>query len=408
MPLSQLIGAVKELALARDAQQIQRSVARSVRNLVDADGATVVFCEGNLCYYAEEDAIEPLWKGQRFPMAACISGWVMQHNIPAVIPDIYADERIPAGLYKPTFVKSLAMLPVRTTATVAAIGSYWRDHHTPSEEDLLLLEALADAAARAIENVNLIGDLERQVQTRTAALQQKQEELEHFIHCVSHDLRSPLITVKTFLDVLHADIGDDNRQQVEVDIDHLHSAAERMDQLLAALTQFSRVGRLDNPPRLLSFDGLVQEALSVLAGSIQLKSIELSVAAAPLSLYGDPLRLGQLWQNLVENAIKYMGSQPTPRIEIGVDLQPEPPVFFVRDNGIGIEPQHTERIFGLFTRLAAGGEGIGLGLALVKKIVDLYGGRIWAESAGPGTGSCFKFTLPGAMEAPSRAEHLPS
>ena len=89
MPLLHLINAIKELASARDIQQIQNSVVRSARNLIGADGATVVFRDGDLCFYAEEDAIGPLWKGQRFPMSYYISGWVMEHGVPAVIPDIY-------------------------------------------------------------------------------------------------------------------------------------------------------------------------------------------------------------------------------------------------------------------------------------------------------------------------------
>lgn len=400
MPLLHLINAIKELASARDVQQIQNSVVRSARNLIGADGATVVFRDGDLCFYAEEDAIGPLWKGQRFPMSACISGWVMEHDVPAVIPDIYVDPRIPAGLYKPTFVKSLVMIPVRTTETIAAIGNYWRVQHTPTEEELRLLEALADAAARAIENIQLVDGLERQVQARTDALRLKQQELEQFLYCVVHDLKSPLITIKTFLELVQGEIDPETSPQVHKDISYIRVASTKMDQLLDALLRFSHIGRLNDPPGLLSFNELVARCVDVLAGSIQMENITLSVETVTLPLYGDPLRLEQVWQNLIENAIRYMGDQPSPRIEIGVDLQSDPPVFFVRDNGMGLDPDQTERIFDIFTQLDPNNIGIGLGLTLVRKVVTLFGGRVWVESVGIGRGSCFKFTLPAAMKAP--------
>ncbi|HZT30752.1 MAG TPA: response regulator [Bryobacteraceae bacterium] len=123
--MARLIAAVQELSLARDLDGVMAIVRRAGRELTGADGATFVLREGDLCHYADEDAVAPLWKGQKFPLSACISGWVMLNRQAAVIEDIYADPRIPADAYRPTFVKSLAMVPIRTEAPVGAIGNYW-------------------------------------------------------------------------------------------------------------------------------------------------------------------------------------------------------------------------------------------------------------------------------------------
>jgi signal transduction histidine kinase len=126
--------------------------------------------------------------------------------------------------------------------------------------------------------------------------------------------------------------------------------------------------------------------------------VSVIVMPADLQLHGDSMRLQEVWQNLLENAVKYMGDQPEPQIWIGAEQHGDDTVFFVRDNGMGIDQNYFEKIFGLFEKLNSTSDGIGIGLALVKKIVLVYSGRIWVESDGPGKGSCFRFTLPGALD----------
>lgn len=128
-------------------------VKTSARALVGAAGATVVLREDDTCFYADEDSIAPLWKGQRFPISACISGWAMLTGRSAFIPDIYADDRIPHDLYRPTFVVSLAMVPVGRPTPVAAIGAYWARRWEPETGDVQALETLAEYAAAALERV---------------------------------------------------------------------------------------------------------------------------------------------------------------------------------------------------------------------------------------------------------------
>jgi len=177
--LSELVGVVQELSLARDLGAVMAVVRRAARELTGADGATFVLRDGDQCYYAEENAISPLWKGRRFPMSLCISGWVMLNRQSTVIEDIFTDPRIPVEAYRPTFVRSLAMVPIRTREPIGAIGNYWARPYRPSREQVAILQALADSTAVAMENVQIYGELEQRVSDRTAALREANEQLRH-------------------------------------------------------------------------------------------------------------------------------------------------------------------------------------------------------------------------------------
>lgn len=136
--------------------EVMQVTTQAARSLLHAGGVTFVLRDGDLCYYAEEDAVSPLWKGRRFPMSACISGWCMTEERPAVIPDIYANPRIPQDAYRPTFVRSLAMVPVRHEhAAIAAMGAYWASSRQVTPEELELLETVANSAALAIALVEV-------------------------------------------------------------------------------------------------------------------------------------------------------------------------------------------------------------------------------------------------------------
>jgi diguanylate cyclase (GGDEF)-like protein len=175
--MERLIQAVQELSLARDLEQVQLIVRTTARELVGSDGATFVLRDGEQCFYADENAIEPLWKGSRFPLSACISGWTMLNKQAAIIEDIYADDRIPHEAYRPTFVKSLAMVPIRSLEPIGAIGNYWAEHHRANDDEVRLLQALADATSIALENVAIFGELERRVAERTAELELANAEI---------------------------------------------------------------------------------------------------------------------------------------------------------------------------------------------------------------------------------------
>ncbi len=175
--MERLLAAVVDLSLARSLPEVQQIVRTAARELTGCDGATFVLRDNDQCYYADEDAIEPLWKGSRFPMQICISGWAMLNREAAVIPDIYVDDRIPHVAYRPTFVKSLVMVPIRKLDPVGAIGNYWAHERQPSEQEISLLQALADATSIAMENVQIYAELEQRVRDRTAELEQANEEI---------------------------------------------------------------------------------------------------------------------------------------------------------------------------------------------------------------------------------------
>ncbi len=230
-----------------------------------------------------------------------------------------------------------------------------------------------------------------------AALQKKNQELEDFVYSVSHDLKSPLVTIKSFLRMLQQDLQEQKPEQVDEDLRYINGAADRMDNLLAGLLQLSRIGRIESPPQTFDVATLIEETLVSLSGHLREKQINVRVEDIPYQLYGDPVRLGQIWQNLIENAGKYLGEQSQPQIDIGVKDKNGDPTFFVRDNGIGIDPQHAQRIFALFAQLDPQSPGCGIGLPMIKKIVELYQGKVWFESEGKDKGCCFYFTLPRAL-----------
>ena len=175
-----LLDAVRQLSLARSLDDIVRIVRLAAREMTQADGATFILRDGDQCHYVDEEAIGPLWKGSRFPMSHCISGWAMLNRQPALVPDIYVDPRIPHEAYRPTFVKSLAMVPIRASAPIGAIGNYWREKRHIDADDVEMLQALADTTSVALENVGILRDLENRVQQRTAELEAANAGLETF------------------------------------------------------------------------------------------------------------------------------------------------------------------------------------------------------------------------------------
>jgi signal transduction histidine kinase len=227
-------------------------------------------------------------------------------------------------------------------------------------------------------------------------LEDKNAELERFAYTVSHDLKSPLITIRGFLGFLEKDAVAGNLDRLHADIARIAEATARMQRLLDELLDLSRVGRMSSLLEEVAFDQIAREAVELAQGRITARGVQVEIADNLPVVYGDRARLVEVVQNLVDNAVKFMGDQSNPRITLGV-LDAERsgmPIFFVQDNGIGIEPDYHERIFGLFNKLDVKSEGTGVGLALVKRIIDSHGGHVWVESDGAGQGSTFFFTLP--------------
>lgn len=161
---------IGRLWAARDMHEVANVIRNGARHLVGADGITLVLREADMCHYVDEDAVGALWKGRKFPMSACISGWAMMHRRQVAIADIFRDARIPHDAYRPTFVKSLVMTPVRIREPVAALGAYWRERREATEAELGSLQALADAAANAITHRQQAASAARRPRVLVAAL----------------------------------------------------------------------------------------------------------------------------------------------------------------------------------------------------------------------------------------------
>jgi signal transduction histidine kinase len=227
-------------------------------------------------------------------------------------------------------------------------------------------------------------------------LQEKNAELERFTYTVSHDLKSPLISIQGFAGRILKQLERGDHASIQDGMKIIADAASKMTLLLNDLLELSKVGLLMNPPSEIDMNQMLKDVQAQLAGLLDKHHIELVVQTKFPTIKGDTLRLSSMLQNLIENAVKYMGDQAAPRIEIGTRWDGKESVFFVSDNGRGIEPRYHESIFGLFTKLDDDCEGTGIGLALVKRIVEGHGGRVWVESEGAGKGSRFCFTVGGA------------
>jgi PAS domain S-box-containing protein len=225
-------------------------------------------------------------------------------------------------------------------------------------------------------------------------LEAKNAELERFAYTVSHDLKSPLITIRGFLSFVEQDAVAGNLDRVRSDVARISDAVEKMQRLLNELLELSRVGRVMSPPQSVSLAALAKEAVSLVAGRLRDNRVLVVIPDGLPDVWGDRARLVEVMQNLIDNAAKFMGEQPQPRIEVGARRDPDELVLYVRDNGKGIDPRFRDRVFGLFEKLDPESDGSGVGLALVKRIVDLHKGRVWVESEGLGRGATVCFTLP--------------
>jgi signal transduction histidine kinase len=391
--MMRLLSAVQELSLARDLETVTRIVRRVAREICDADGATFVLRENGKCFYADEDAIAPLWKGKRFPMEACISGWAMLHKQAVTIEDIYADPRVPADAYRPTFVKSLAMVPIRTAAPIGAIGTYWATHRRVTEDELKLLQALADSTSIAMENVQLLNELESRVKTRTAQLEAANRELEAFSYSVSHDLRAPLRSIDGHSAALEEDHADRLDPKARDQLSRIRNASSRMNVLIDDLLTLSKVSRTELRDEPIDVSALARTVASELERQNPERRFDVVVPDG-LSARGDASLMRIVLENLLGNAFKFTAGATLPRIEVGCTEQAGDRVFHVRDNGAGFDMKYAGKLFAPFQRLHSAKEfpGTGIGLATVQRIVHRHGGRIWTDSK-PGVGTTFSFTL---------------
>ena len=320
-------------------------------------------------------------------------GWCIKHEQARIALDVGEDAvRFKNPLLPLT--RSEMALPLITRGEV--IGAMTIQSQLPSaftRVDITALQTMADQVANAIQNARLFTErvnLNRELETQNA-------ELERFTYTVSHDLKTPLVTIRGFLGYLRQDAENRDLVRFDKDVTRIANAVDKMQMLLNDLLELSRIGRIINEPENISFGKIVTETLELLNGLLEKNKTQLNVQETFPNIVGDRVRLVEVLQNLIGNAAKFMGDQPHPTIEIGTNGLDEDQkiIFFVRDNGIGIDPKYHQRIFGLFNRLDPNIDGTGIGLTLVKRIIEIHGGRIWVSSK-LGAGATFYFTLPQA------------
>jgi two-component system CheB/CheR fusion protein len=396
-----LVQAIQDLSRVRTPVDVAAVVGVAARRLAGADGAAFILREGDQCHYLDEDAVAPLLKGQRFPVAVCISGWAMTHRQVVVIPDVYADPRAPIEAFRPTFVRSLVLVPVRSDDPIAAIGVYWAQHHHATPAEVELLQLLADSTATAMENVWLHANMQRQVEERTRELRAARELAEQanaaksrFLAAASHNLRQPIQTLSAIAAILKRVAPGDVPAHVHAVEDAVHS----MESLVDALLDLHRLeaGAIQPALQDASLEEVFARLRSEFAYAASAKALQLIIPRDAPSVHSDPNLLQEILRNFLSNAIKYT-TQGEVRLAChteGAALRIE-----VSDTGAGVPAPYLERIFDAFYRspdaTASKSCGVGLGLSIVQHLARILGCPIGVDSK-VGAGSRFWIVVPPA------------
>lgn len=397
-----LMEAVKRLAFADSLRSVTNIVKSAARNIAGAHGATFVLLdrgEENRCFYYDEDAISPLWKGMKFPVESCISGWSMLRREQVAIPDIYKDDRIPHDAYQPTFVKSLVMTPVRREEPIAAIGTYWSDEHESTAEELSLLQTLADITAVALEKIqwqqqaqSSKTELEKQQITSSTLNQFRKDLLAH----LTHDLRTSAIGLAKLCEHLGRDKCDTAKTDIN---DALHSSTHQMLQTLSKIIDLDQHVVQDSLyVSTVCLDELLLETCINFKPIAEASNISCTISGdttEPLTVEANEDWLRTLFSNLVSNAITF-----TPafgKITIALAQQVGYAVIKIADTGSGIPEELQKDLFKRFWLGDRGKQyyvGRGFGLYTCKRIVEAHNGTIdFVSSSSIGTTFTIKLPL---------------
>ncbi len=346
----------------------------------DENGQVSLECTCGLVLSGKTDPIHPLftpggsfWTNDAVPLLDLPANQDPRHNP--------RNNCIHAGY------ASVALIPIRTMDKIIGLVQF-NDRRT-GRFTRNIIELFEEIATHIGEKIIRKWSLEK--------LHQKDDEIERLIYSVSHDMRSPLVTVKSFLGYLREDIALGDAEKVTDDIGYIVGAADKMELMLNELLQMSRIGRVQEPSVTVPLSEIIASVRDTLAGSIKDRNVTINLIDTDVMFCGEKNRLCQIWQNLIENSIKYSREGVTPCITLGTQQRGGDTYFYVADNGIGVAPHHTAAIFRVFEKLSPKSTGVGIGLSLVQRIVEKNGGRIWVESAGVGKGACFYFNLPHAM-----------
>lgn len=404
-----VVDVVQSLSIATDMATVQAIVLHAVRRITGADGITFVVRDGDHCFYVDEEAIAPLWKGRRFPSSICISGWVMHHGRAAVIPDITTDERIPQDVYRATFVRSLAMVPIRAVDPLGAIGAYWEQPHAASSADIRAVRTIADATAVAMERLRSDQALARrldELDQANRALEEANEQLREaaerlarsdeirvaFLRATSHELRTPLTSIVGFAELVHsrdADLDDEDRHLL---LGRLMANASRLGRLVDDLLDVDRLTSGLITANLEPHD--LEQLVRRVVAEQELSNHHLELELEPVVAEVDPPKLERVVANLVANAVRH--TAPGGTIRVRLHSAESGTVLTVEDNGEGIDASYLEHIFEPFVQGPAQQQapqpGTGLGLTLASELVALHHGSLTASNL-PDGGARFEVRL---------------
>ncbi len=405
-----LLAAIKDLSFSRSLGDVMEVVRRVARELTGADGVTFVLREDDHCYYADESSIAPLWKGKRFPIGMCVSGWVMRNRQAVTIEDIYDDPRVPADAYRATFVQSLAMVPVRMSDPVAAIGAYWASRHRATEAEMEALQTLADAAALALANVDLYTaltqSLTREREARDVA-ERSNEAKDRFLAILSHELRTPLTSILGWARLLTSRALEPAAQRRGLDAIVRNALLQQV--LVEDLLDLSAIvsGRLELDLRAVPASEIAAMVREHLATAFTEATITVGCDIDPAAtVRADPGRLRQVLAKILANAVKFTPADG--RITVTVERAGNDVEIRIGDTGAGIAAEFLPRVFEVFRQgddsARRRHNGLGLGLALVQQLVRLHDGTVDVASDGPGRGTLVTMRLPAASAPASDVE----
>jgi signal transduction histidine kinase len=387
-----LTDVVEKLSMANTLPLITQTVAAAARKLSGADGATFVLRDENHCFYVDETAISPLWKGRRFPLETCISGWAMNHRKVVVIEDIYKDNRIPHDAYRPTFVKSLCMVPIRTENPLGAIGNYWASGYHPNPEQIKLLQVLANSAAIALENLQLKESLKTFGKNENL---DREKEFETAIHTLAHDLRNPLSTMMLFTELLQNKIGLTQDQKLQGYIESILKTGRHANEQIRKMLSLYSVRNRKLEKSEVNLSVMVYEITEQLKAQAIGRDIQVQIES-DIVVTADPHLMRLALENVLANAIKYTSKKPRAEIQFKkMRTTAHSILFFIKDNGDGFHSDDAHKLFRPMGRLHSEDEfsGTGLGLVSTEKIIEMHGGSISAEGV-KGSGATFYFELP--------------
>jgi PAS domain S-box-containing protein len=381
-------GANQDITERKRAEEALRESEEKYRDLVERANDAIIIVQDGIIRYANLASLEIWGVSIEEIIGRPFTDFIDPDEIPRVVERY--QRRMANELVTPIYETTLryrdsAKVFVELNAGVVTFQG--------KPADLIIVRDITERKQMEGELRRSRDELELRVKDRTEELARKNSEMERFIYTVSHDLRSPLISMSGFLDFLKADAEKGDMKRMDEDFRFVSDAVTKMDKLLLDTLELSRIGHIVNPPEDVPLGEIVSEALAQSSAKMSSKNVKVTVDGDLPIVQVDRMRLVEVLVNLLENSVKYMGDQPQPEIEIGKRLDGENMVFFVRDNGIGIDPSQQDKVFGLFYKVNKKSQGSGAGLAIVKKIIEVHRGRIWVES-GLGKGCTVCFTLP--------------